>query len=136
MPPQSQSNCPPGTRFRKGHTRKFKQLSFTAQGQGKLQKRKQHKEQAYVPGACVHPKQTRKLNTNGLKKGELLKYGYSFRLPDKQRHSALKKAIKTLGASYVYRVLEQGAKISKNVHSDAHLKFVLDMGFIKNQIKQ
>ena len=87
---------------------------------------------AYVPGACVRPKQTRKAN-NGLKKGELLKYGYSFRLPDKQRQSALKKAMKTLGKSYVYRILEQGAKMSKNVYSDAHIKFILDMEFIKRQ---
>ena len=133
MPPQSQSNCPPGTRFRKGHTRKYRGLSYTAQVQHTTTKRKQQKNNAFIPGACVRPKQTRKAN-NGLKKGELLKYGYSFRLPDKQRHSALKKAIKTLGARYVYSVLGQGAKLAKNVHSDAHTIFILDMEFIKKQV--
>ena len=133
MPPQSQSNCPAGTRFRRGHTRKFtKGQAFTVQGNTKTKIKHHQKNSAFIPSACVHPKQTRKMN-NGLRKGELLKYGYSFRLPDKQRHSALKKAVKTLGASYVYGILGQGAKLAKNVHSDAYTKFTLDMEFLKKQ---
>ena len=130
--PQSQANCPPGLIFRRAHTRKFNMTKeYTVQGKHKVGTVKHRKNSATIPGSCVKPKQTLKTN-NSLKKGELLKYGYSFRLPDKQRHAALKKAIKTLGAVSVYRILERGAKLSKNIYSDAHIKFTRDMIFVRS----
>jgi len=65
-----------------------------------------------------------------LRKGDLIKYGYQYRLSDRMRHAALKKAIAAYGALSVYRKLDAVTKLSAHTVPDASLIFKKDRNWV------
>jgi hypothetical protein len=70
-----------------------------------------------------------------LRKGELIKYGYQYRLSDSLRQTALKRAIKQYGALSVYRKLDAVAKLSVRTASDASKIFIRDRNWVKDNFE-
>jgi len=116
MATQKISGCPKGYIMRRGYTRKFrasvKTTGFTVRRKGTVYTVRPKVNTVRVPPACI---KNRGLPGKGVKegegigklrKGELIKYGYQYRLSDSLRQAALKKAIKRYGALSVYRKLE------------------------------
>lgn len=138
------NQCPPGTILRKGYTRRFrsniKEHGYTVRRRGTLYRVKPTKNEIYIPAACI---KDRGLPGKGpvegegigsLRKGKLLKYGYSYRLSDRQRHEALKRAMKAYGASTVYHMLDAVAKYSMRTAPQAHVIFKDDAEWVRSQI--
>jgi len=104
MATQKNSGCPKGYIMRRGYTRKFrasvKTTGFTVRRKGTVYTVRPKVNTVRVPPACI---KNRGLPGRGVKegegigklrKGELIKYGYQYRLSDSLRQAALKKAIK------------------------------------------
>jgi hypothetical protein len=68
-----------------------------------------------------------------LRKGDLIKYGYQYRLSDALRHRALKKAIKQYGKTTVFHKLNAVAKLSKRTAPNASDIFSRDRNWVMNQ---
>jgi hypothetical protein len=136
------NNCPPGYIKRKGYTRRFrpnvKESGFTVRRKGKVYTVRPKANSIYVDAACIKnrglpgkgPKEGEGIGK--LRKGELIKYGYQYRLSDALRHSALKKAIKRYGALSVYRKLDAVAKLSLRTAPDAAKIFSLDRDWVND----
>ena len=135
------NGCPDGYILRKGYTRKYRsslaQSGFTVRRKGKLYTVKPKVQSIHVPAGCI---KNRGLPGKGtasgktiapLRKGELRKHGYIFRLGSDERHSALKKAVKVFGALGVYRKLNAVAKLSKRTAPDASKVFKADREWVK-----
>jgi hypothetical protein len=67
-----------------------------------------------------------------LKEGELSRYGYKVRLPEEQRHKALRKAVEVYGALGVFRKLDAVAKLTLRTAPEAHRIFIADRKWIQN----
>jgi hypothetical protein len=138
---RSDDKCPQGYIMRKGYTRRFKNTvkreGFTVRRRGKLFTVRPKKDETYVPAGCIKnrglpgkgPKEGEGIGS--LRKGELIKYGYSYRLADSSRQKALKKAIKAYGALSVYRKLDAVSKYSTRTAPDASRIFERDRDWIK-----
>lgn len=137
----TRKNCPKGTILRKGFTRKYspntKALGFVVRRKGKVYTVRPKANAMYVPPACI---KNRGLPGKGpkegegfgkLRKGELIKYGYQYRLSDSSRHAALKRAIERYGALSVYRKLDAVAKLSIRTAPDASNIFAKDRDWIR-----
>jgi Family of unknown function (DUF5771) len=135
-------DCPAGYILRKGYTRKFKnatkKMGFTVRRNHKVFTVRPKANSVHVPAACI---KDRGLAGKGprdgkgigpLRKGELIKYGYSYRLPDSQRRSALKRAVDRYGALTVYRKLDAVAKLSMRTAPDASKIFKMDRDWIRS----
>lgn len=133
--------CPKGTILRKGYTRKFssnvKNVGYTVRRKGKSFIVHPKANTTYVKPACI---KNRGLPGKGpregegfgkLRKGELIKYGYQYRLSDSLRHAALKKAIERYGSLSVYHKLDAVAKLSIRTAPDASHIFVKDREWVK-----
>lgn len=135
-------DCPSGYILRKSYTRKFKnatkKLGFTVRRNHKVYTVRPRANSVHVPAACIKDRGlTGKGPRDGkgigpLRKGELIKYGYSYRLPDSQRRSALKKAVDRYGALSVYRKLDAVAKLSMRSAGDASKIFKMDRDWIRS----
>ena len=91
----------------------------------------------YVPGTCVkNAASTQKLKIGKLRKGDLIKYGYNYRLSDRLRRIALKKAMKAYGVTTVYHKLDAVAKLSVRTAPDASVTFAKDREWVRKQIHQ
>jgi hypothetical protein len=135
-------NCPKGFILRKGYTRKYssnvKNLGFTVRRKGKSYTVRPKKNVTYVAPACIKnrglpgkgPKEGEGIGK--LRKGELIQYGYQYRLSDGARHSALKRAIDRYGALSVYRKLDAVAKLSVRTAPEASSIFAKDRNWIRN----
>jgi hypothetical protein len=66
-----------------------------------------------------------------LRKGELKKHGYSYKLPELQRQVALTKAIKEFGPLNTYRKLNAVTKLSQRTSPNAHKIFGKDRNWIR-----
>jgi hypothetical protein len=66
-----------------------------------------------------------------LRKGELKRFGYLYKLPDVQRQAALKSAINELGALDIYRKLDAVAKLSKSSAPAASIIFAKDRDWVR-----
>ena len=66
-----------------------------------------------------------------LKKGELKKFGYVYKLPEHIRHESLKQAIKKLGALNVYHKLDAISKLSASVAPKAAAVFAADRNWVR-----
>lgn len=143
---RGQAGCPKGYIRRKGYTRKFrnnvKRLGFTVRRKGKVITVHPKKNSTYVASACIR---NRGLPGKGpregegfgeLRKGALLKFGYSYRLPDSQRHLALKRAVASYGATSVYRKLDAVAKLSVRTAPDASEIFSRDRDWVRAYMKK
>lgn len=139
------NKCPPGYIKRKGYTRKFsnniKSSGFTVRRKGKIFTVYPKVNTIKVESACIinrglpgkGPRDNEGIGK--LRKGELLKYGYQYRLSDSVRHSALKKAIKRYGSLSVYRKLNAVSKLSLRTAPDASIIFARDRNWIKDNFK-
>lgn len=135
-------DCPKGYIRRKGYTRRFKntvkRLGFTVRRKNTVYTVRPKKAETYVASACIKdrglpgkgPREGEGIGS--LRKGELLKYGYSYRLADSSRRSALRKAVEHYGALSVYRKLDAVAKLSLRTAPDASKIFGLDRDWIRS----
>ncbi len=138
---KANDGCPSGYIMRKGYTRKFKNTikreGFTVRRRGKLFTVRPKKNETYVPAGCIRnrglpgkgPREGEGIGS--LRKGELIKYGYSYRLADSARQKALKKAVKAYGALSVYRKLDAVTKYSVRTAPDASKIFERDRDWVK-----
>ena len=69
-----------------------------------------------------------------LRRGDLIKYGYEYRLADRLRHGALEKAIKHYGALSVYHKLDAVAKLTKHTAPDASAIFSKDREWVRARL--
>jgi hypothetical protein len=114
--------CPPGMIERKAYKRKYRKSvrkkGFTVQRSGTTYRVYPKAQSATIAATCVKDtgkegKGTYK-SIGPLRKGELSKYGYSFREGTEKRHAALNKAIKAYGPLGVFRKLDAVYKLSEN----------------------
>jgi len=130
--PQSEKECGPGYTYRKGYTRKKPKKSFLVQRKGQLYKVNPEKE-AVIPSTCVKNQNSTVRNTRvALRKGVLIKYGYSYKLADGVREKALKRAVDAYGPKKVYTKLHVVAKLSRKSHAKAAAVFEQDSQWIKS----
>ena len=145
MPEYKTSECPKGYIMRKGYTRKFrpsvKTSGFTVRRKGSVYTVRPKANTIYVPSSCI---KNRGLPGKGVKdgegigklrKGELIKYGYQYRLSDSLRQASLRKAIKKYGALSVYRKLDAVSKLSLRVAPDASKIFSRDRDWIRENFE-
>jgi hypothetical protein len=152
MPVAGQENCPSGYIKRKGYTRRFKKnvvnLGFTRRKGSKLIVVHPKSNATIVKATCIR---NRGLPGKGplkgegigkLRKGELIKYGYTYKLPNSMRHAALKRAVsahgktanaKKAGATAVYRKLNAVAKLSVRTAPDASKIFARDRNWVHRE---
>lgn len=136
------NGCPKGYILRKGYTRKFrpsvKATGFMVRRKGTVYTVRPKANTIKVPAACI---KDRGLPGKGpregegigkLRKGELVKYGYQYRLSDSLRQAALKKAINRYGPLSVYRKLDAVAKLSLRTAPDASIIFSRDRDWVRN----
>ncbi len=145
MQTQKNSGCPQGYIKRRGYTRRFKPSvktsGFTVRRRGTVYTVRPKANTIRVPAACI---KDRGLPGKGpregegigkLRKGELIKYGYQYRLSDALRQKALKKAIKRYGPLSVYRKLDAVAKLSLRTAPDASSIFSRDRNWVKTNFE-
>ena len=133
--------CPPGQILRKAYVRRFRtnirERGYTVKRGSQLYKAYPRATSTVVQAACVKDKG---LPGKGpqeiapLRKGELLKYGYTFRKSDLDRHEALRKAVKEFGALGVYRKLDAVAKLSVRAAPRASAIFKKDRNWVKRRL--
>lgn len=137
------NKCPPGQVLRKGYTRHY---STAVRARGFTVKRTKGREyrvhptskDMYVEARCVkdngpHSKSRKSAKQIGpLRKGELAKYGYSFRVPKSTRHAALKKAVNEYSSLGVFRKLDAVAKLTENTLPSASKIFREDRKWVES----
>ena len=141
----SRKNCPAGYIRKKGYVRKY---STAVKERGYTVKKKNGKEYRIRPKASemyVEPKCVKNMGLPGkgpalfgpLKKGELAKYGYSFRRSEAERHAALRKAIEEYGPTSVYHKLNAAAKLTKRAkNKKISQAFKEDSEWVTKQTRQ
>ena len=131
--------CPPGYILRKGYTRKFrssiKNTGYTVRRKGKLYTVHPKSNTIHVGEGCIKSRSTVSQSNKSkligkLRKGDLIKYGYQYRLSDSLREKALVKAVKAYGALSVYHKLDAVAKLSVQKAPEAHIIFVRDRDWV------
>jgi len=133
--------CPPGKILRKAYIRKFKtnvrERGYTVKRGSQVYRAYPKSRSTIVEAACI---KDRGLAGKGpqeltpLRKGELQKYGYSYRKSDLDRHEALRKAAKEFGALGVYRKLDAVAKLSVRAAPRASAVFKKDRDWVKKRL--
>jgi hypothetical protein len=132
--------CPEGYIYRKSYVRSFKntvrQKGYSVHKKGGITYRIFPKaSRVVVRGQCVKDKG---LPGKGpqlfgkLRRGELIKYGYTYRLAEQFRHNALKKAIAEYDALKVFHKLDAVAKLTKRTSHKAHSIFAKDRDWIRS----
>jgi len=114
---KSRKACPPGKIPRASYTRHV----VSSSGSKNIR----------VKSTCVKGSSTPAQTIAPLRKGELKRFGYSYKLPETVRHHAMKAAIKNLGALDVYRKLDAVAKLSATKNKQAHMVFSADRDWIR-----
>jgi hypothetical protein len=140
-PKNTTRKCPPGQIARKGYIRRFssgiKATGYTVKRKsGRSYRVYPKKKSTYVKSSCVKDRGLKGKAAPGeqigpLRKGELKKYGYVYRLPTDQRHSALRKAVSAYGPLSVYRKLNAVAKLAVRTAPDASRAFKADRNWIR-----
>jgi len=119
---KSRKQCPPGKSPRISYTRRVK----TSNGSSKSIRVKSSCVKGTVSKVPVNQR------IGPLRKGELQRFGYSYKLPESTRHSSLKAAIKELGALNIYRKLDAVAKLSVTANPVASKAFAVDRDWIRS----
>ncbi len=65
------------------------------------------------------------------RKGQLLRYGYNFRLPRTSRHDALRKSERVYGAAFVHKQLSRAYKLFHKSKPQAAKVFAEDRDWMK-----
>jgi hypothetical protein len=122
---KSRKHCPPGKSPRISYTRRVKRANGSSKS-------------IRVKSSCVKGTVSR-VPTNQrigpLRKGELQRFGYSYKLPESTRHSSLKAAIKELGALNIYRKLDAVSKLSVTTNPIASKAFAEDRDWIRSNYR-
>ena len=136
------NECPPGQILRKGYTRHYstavRQRGFTVKrSMGKEYRVHPTNKNMYVESRCVKNMGEGKTRKSAklfgpLRKGELAKYGYSFRIAKSTRRAALKKAIDEYSSLGVFRKLDAVAKLTHTVVPKASKVFEEDRDWVRN----
>jgi hypothetical protein len=127
--------CPDGYKLRSSYTRKIsnsvlKQGYRVRRGSNQYYIAKPAQQEVHVPAKCM---KNTKRNSHGVgkyRKGDLIRYGYSYRASDTSRHDALKKAEKAYGALSLYHKLDAVVKLSAK-HSDIQQVFQADRDWVR-----
>lgn len=120
------NRCGPGKIMRSSYTRRIR----TKNG---------YVKEAKVSATCVRDmgkpgKLPKGAPTIGpLKKGELQRFGYMYKLPEHDRHNSLRAAIKSLGSLNVYRKLDAVAKLTNLTSPKASATFSADRDWIRSK---
>ena len=136
----TRKHCPPGMIARAAYVRR---ISSSIAKQGYLKHTKSGKtikvfpktRSIYVKASCTKDlgKPGKGKNVIGpLRKGELSKYGYSYKLPESERRESLQKAVQVYGPLSTYRKLNAVAKLSTRTNPAASLAFSRDRNWIRN----
>jgi hypothetical protein len=138
----NKNSCPSGYILRKGYTRRFRKSiansGYTVRRKGTVYVAKPKIRSITVKPGCIRDRGLPgKGPRNGegigkLRKGDLIKYGYQYRLSDLAREKALRKAIHAYGAESVYHKLDAVAKLSLRTSPDASLIFTRDRNWVKD----
>lgn len=133
--------CPSGFVLRKAYVRKY---TTGVKERGYTVKRGDAKYRAYpssgatiVKASCIKDrgkpgKSSQQIGP--LRRGELLKHGYTYRKTSSERHSALRKAEKEFGALGVYRKLNAVAKLSSRTEPNIAKVFKADRDWVKEEL--
>lgn len=139
-------NCPDGMIARKGYVRRFRS---TVRREGYVQTRKGRQIQVYPVATSVYVKpgciKNRGKTGKGvgssetiapLRKGELMKHGYSTSLPQSERHHALESALSEFGSLGVFRKLNAVAKLtSRTAPKSSHI-FAKDRDWVRQHFSK
>ncbi len=133
--------CPPGKILRKAYVRRFRtnirERGYTVKRGSQVYKAYPRATSTVVQAACIKDKG---LPGKGpqeiapLRKGELMKHGYSYKKSDLDRHEALRKAAKEFGPLGVYRKLNAVAKLSVRAAPRASAIFKKDRNWVKRRL--
>lgn len=121
-PRKSRKHCPSGKIPRVSYTRRVKRSNGSSKNI--------HVRSSCVKGSASKVPSNQRIGP--LRKGELQRFGYSYKLPDSMRHSSLKAAIKELGALNVYRKMDAVAKLSVTANPVASRAFTADRDWIRS----
>ena len=133
--------CPPGKILRKAYVRRFRtnvrERGYTVKRGSQVYRAYPKSSSTVVQAACVKDKG---LPGKGpqeigpLRRGELMKYGYSYKRSDLERHEALRRAAKEFTALGVYRKLDAVAKLSVRAAPKASNVFKKDRDWVKRRL--
>jgi len=127
---------------RRSYTRKFsnniKQKGYIVRRtSGKVYKVIPKSQGTTVKSVCVKDRakhgKTPKQRIGTLRKGELSKFGYSFRVGEDTRHKALRQAVEEFGPLGVYRKLDAVTKLSKTTIPEASRIFKSDRNWVNSK---
>lgn len=150
---RSSIRCPPGHVARTSYVRRLtsrvKQAGYVRRTpSGRMITVHPKKKSIAVPAGCVpahghvaqvqarpqpQPQARPQVQIGPLKKGELRKYGYSYKNPEQIRRIALAKAISVDGRSTVYHRLNAVAKLSVSRAPEASKIFAADRNWVRLQ---
>jgi hypothetical protein len=140
MSRHTQKQCKKGYTLRKGYVRKYKTLlrskGYTRIIKGKKTRIFPSSKPTRVKSTCVKQIGFSNKQIGPLRKGELIKHGYQYRLPTEKRHAALKDAIKEFGALSSYRKLDAVAKLGVRSSPRASKIFAEDRNWIRSHYLQ
>jgi len=138
----TKKSCPPGEIARKAYVRRItakvhKEGYIRRSKLGKTVKVYPKAKTTFVKAACIKdvgkpgklPEGAPRIGP--LRKGELKKFGYLYKLPDAERHAALKKAVNSMGPLNVFRKLDAVAKLSTRAAPAASAIFAKDRAWVR-----
>ena len=130
--------CPSGYILRKGYTRKYRNTilreGYEVRRAGRTIRVRPSSYKVRVESSCIKDRGLAGKGPKyitGLKQGDLLKHGYTYRLPTEYRHVALGRAINEFGALGVYRKLNAVAKLSTRTAPAASSVFSKDRNWVR-----
>ena len=131
--------CPKGYILRAPYKRRFRNTvrreGYLRRVSGKTVRVHPQKESTIVEATCVKDRGLpgkQAIGIGPLRKGELIQFGYSFRLPAEARRKALEKAVKKFGPLGVFRKLDAVAKLSSRTVPKASRVFSEDRDWVRN----
>ena len=129
--------CPAGMILRAPYKRKFrntiKREGYLRRVSGRTMRVRPSKSSTLVEASCIKNRGLpgKQIGIGPLRKGELIQFGYSFRLPVETRHKALEKAIKKYKPIGVFRKLDAVAKLSVRTVPKASQVFMEDRDWVR-----
>jgi hypothetical protein len=132
--------CPPGMILRAPYKRRFRNTirrqGYLKRISGRTIRVHPRKNSTLVEATCIKDRGLsgkQEIGIGPLRKGELIQFGYSFRLSREARRNALKKAVKKYGPIGVYRKLDAVAKLSKRTLPNASEVFANDRDWVREE---
>jgi hypothetical protein len=133
--------CPPGYILRKAYVRKYttgiKEKGYTVHRGNKTYRAYPSSGSTVVKASCIKDrgKEGKGPQAIGpLRRGELLKHGYTYRKSSDERHAALRKAAKEFGPLGLYRKLNAVGKLSSRTEPQIAKVFKADRNWVKKEL--